>query len=444
MNLENNLIQAIEQNYAKYLSLLKRLVAINTVYTNQKGIKKALLFCKNHFANHLKNYNWYFDQENNLIGICKSIDENKPIVYLSAHIDTVGAEIQDWDKKYNPFIPFEDGTEIVGRGASDCKAGVAYQLFLAQLLSRLSLATNIIFTISSREENGGVSAKEIGLQLGKKLPLGAKAYLITLENNMRVTPSELCIQYGERGAVGIEVICELPTIQRFLQQDINLWNPTNITPVTDVSGIAWEELRQAGGHAGTSTREKNILYKLLMNDNVDHLLLQAGDGKTISQLPAIIKKAITKEHVPHKIIFDLRTYKKLADITGELQQYTFKYRFVKKLDFGYDVKEQLFHDQIYQKMIKIESGGLQLVFELNPGSTDSGCIYNYCPGKLKKKFLPLTMGPGSRSQREKIPLRLSHGVNETYDKQAGLKAILYISQLLLEMGLFNNTKTPRE
>lgn len=55
----------IEQNYSEYLSLLKQLVAINTVYDNAEGIHTALEFCKNHFSRYLNNYDIYFDSRGN-------------------------------------------------------------------------------------------------------------------------------------------------------------------------------------------------------------------------------------------------------------------------------------------------------------------------------------------------------------------------------------------
>ncbi|MBI2616956.1 M20/M25/M40 family metallo-hydrolase [Candidatus Gottesmanbacteria bacterium] len=430
----------ITSSYGNYLSLLKRLVSINTVYSNKKGIIKALKFCKQEFEQQLQEYRFYFDQTQNLIGISKKINPSRPIVYLSSHIDTVHAEKKEWHKQFDPFHPYEDAKTIVGRGVNDDKAGVAYQLLLAHLLAAYYPRTsNILFTISSREEQGGISAQEIGTQLGNQLPLGSKTYLITLENNIKTTtPPTLYINYGENGAFGMEVIGQLETLKKFLYNDINLWNPTSIIPVPDKSNIQWEMFEQIGGHAATVRREGNLIYQFLTTKFSNNQLIKAGSPQGVSNVPKIVYKTKTLKATKHKAIFDLRTMKHIDNLIDELNKHRINYKFVKKIDNGYSIKKQLLNDEIYQKMKKIQANSLQLRFEINPGSTDTGKIYSCINTEIKKSFIPITMGPGSRSQKDLIPPRMTHGVNETYVKKAGLEGIRFITKLLAEMNFIKN------
>ena len=433
---DNQNIQSIVNNtYPNYIAILKKLVSINTVYSQPKSIIKALNFCKKELKNYLPNYKIYFDDQNNLLCFHPGFDSSQDILYLSSHIDTVGADKSQWHKKFDPFIPYEDEQTIVGRGVNDDKAGVAYELFLSLLISKYFPKTsNIVFTITNREEQAGISAQEIGDQIGKKLPKGSKNYLITLENNVRITsPPTLCINYGENGAFAIEITDSLKAIKSFLRKDPNPWNPTSISPMDDTKSVNYINLHQAGGHAATTARGKNLLYTLLFTKDIDSLILNAGDPKAISNVPDIIQYSKSDKTIKHKLICDLRSMKSLNQITKELNKHSLNYHFIKSLDHGYDIKSKLFGDEIYKMMLKLKNDNLNLAFEINPGSTDTGTILAKIDKNIKNKFIPLTMGPGSRSQRENDPPRLTHGVNETYMKTPGLESIKFITEILSQM-----------
>ena len=44
------------------------------------------------------------------------------------------------------------------------------------------------------------------------------------------------------------------------------------------------------------------------------------------------------------------------------------------------------------------------------------------------------MGPGSRSQRNVDPPRLTHGKNETFDKKSGERAVMFLIEVLKGAG----------
>lgn len=417
----------IEQHYHYYLRLLKELTHINTVYDNPVGIQEALHFCKAHFETSLSSWLTYFDSENNVICRSDKLDPQQPILYLSAHIDTVDANPASWQAPFQPFIPYEDDTELVGRGVNDCKAGVAYQLFLAHMISaQQSSAHNIIFTITSREENGGMSVKAIARELGSTLPLNDHTYWFTLENSVQVdtTPQQIGIFTSEPGSIGLQVTGSLLEIQRWLANDPNLWNPTNCQPNIPLNTTA-TSIQQIGGHACSSPRDTNALYQLIMQ-NTD-LAIQAGDMQVVSVLPQTIQYQTATTPITHTVLCDLRTMLSIADLEAELRTHNINYTFTKQNDTGYDISDRLLQDTIYTHLLAVENP-LNPKLTTNPGTTDSGRVYSICPS-----ILPITCGPGTRSQRTATPPRLTHGMNETYHKTAGLQALQYITDVFERM-----------
>ena len=430
--------QLIEQEYPVYISLLKQLVAINTVFDNPQGVQEALSLCAKHFAEYLPNYDIHFDSENNLIAVPKQIDTTHDFLYFSAHIDTVMAKKDEWLQGYDPFSPTDEGTDIVGRGVNDCKAGVAYQLYLAYLISKHALQPqNIIFTISAGEENGRATAKAMATELGRSLPVSDQTtYLITLENNVTVgEPPTLAVNYGEKGSIAIEVVATIDEIRAFLAQNPeNKWNPTIIEPIEDeVADTEVEEFTQKGGHAASNGPEKNKLFELLMQKDSGKYIWQAGNSTLVSAVPTKIHRKKVGEAKLHKVTFDLRTFKKIPALKEALEKSGLKkYNWRKQLDNGYNIEEILRKDKIAGIIEEASrDNNITISLESNPGATDSGTFYAHCSEEVEN-FLPITMGPGCRSQRGEIP-RLTHGVNETFNKAAGLKAIQLISQVALKM-----------
>jgi len=116
--------EIIYQNFEQYLIYLRELLKFRTVFTEPENVREGIDYCKKVFEENLENYKIYFDAENNLIAVPSEVNFEENIIYLSAHIDTVGADENEWDSPFKPFKIFENAKEIVGRGACDCKAGV--------------------------------------------------------------------------------------------------------------------------------------------------------------------------------------------------------------------------------------------------------------------------------------------------------------------------------
>ena len=95
------------------------------------------------------------DDFGNVIGVTFG-REDGPTMLLCSHMDTVPPGNEDqWD--HSPFSGEIEGGRLYGRGASDCKAGLAAQVFAGALLRRslLPLRGNLVVAATVGEEIGG-------------------------------------------------------------------------------------------------------------------------------------------------------------------------------------------------------------------------------------------------------------------------------------------------
>ena len=94
------------------------------------------------------------DDAGNVVGILFG-QEAEPTVLLCSHMDTVppGSEAAWHDSPYSGKI---DSGRLHGRGAADCKAGLAAQVFAGALLKRslLPLRGTLVVAATVAEENG--------------------------------------------------------------------------------------------------------------------------------------------------------------------------------------------------------------------------------------------------------------------------------------------------
>ena len=67
----------ISDNYSYYLSTLKDLIAMPSVFTDPAGIKQAIHHCRDMLAQNLPGWHVYFDAKHNLIARPKTIDTEK-------------------------------------------------------------------------------------------------------------------------------------------------------------------------------------------------------------------------------------------------------------------------------------------------------------------------------------------------------------------------------
>ncbi len=95
------------------------------------------------------------DDFGNVIGIMYGTDPS-PVIVLNSHMDTVvpGRDDQSWNMP--PYSGEMEGGKLYGAGSSDCKSGLASQIYAGYLLKRLYLPLRgtLIVAATVSEENG--------------------------------------------------------------------------------------------------------------------------------------------------------------------------------------------------------------------------------------------------------------------------------------------------
>jgi len=141
------------------------------------------------------------DEWGNVVGVIHGHDA-APTVLLNAHMDTVPPNEIQWS--HGPYDAKIENDRIIGAGASDCKSGIAAQLYAGAMLkhSLLPLKGNLIVAATVAEENG----RSIGVRtlMDHSLPsIGLKpSYAILGE------PTGLGLVYGHDGWVNLDIRVE--------------------------------------------------------------------------------------------------------------------------------------------------------------------------------------------------------------------------------------------
>lgn len=148
--------------------------------------------------------NVFADDYGNVIGVLSG-RQGQPTVLLSSHMDTADAgQASAW--RQSPFSgEVRDGV-LYGLGASDCKAGLAAQIYAGAVLRRalLPLKGNVVVAATVSEEQGG----SLGLRhlVQDTLPsLDLKPDFAILGE-----PTGLGIYYGHDGSAVFEVLIQGP------------------------------------------------------------------------------------------------------------------------------------------------------------------------------------------------------------------------------------------
>jgi len=421
----------VSKNRELFFSHLRNLAALPSVFTRPDDVDKAMAYCRNTLKTALPGYAIHGDEGKNLIAIPHAINPAKPVLYLSAHVDTVDAHAEEWDAPYSPFVPYENDHELVGRGVSDCKAGVAFELFLAELAGANQLELeNVIFTITFKEEGAGhKSAVHMGRALGQTLPVSeVETLLLVLENTVSTGASpSLGVYTAEKGNFVIAVDGTLPELQQTLAQ-LTAWNPICIRPASEPD--TWTEIiTQKGGHACSIPRDKNHLTEVILSA-CETDALSAGNPNSFGVIPTEIHQGSSRSPLVHTLILSNRSFDNLTAIHTQLSG--IRYRELKEFAIspGMDMRHS-WEGSTYQKALaSMTTPPLPVTLEYNTGISDASTILNTMDPELVDRFFPVVMGPGTRSQRDTTPQRLTHGKNETFDKASGVDAAATILSLL--------------
>ncbi len=148
------------------------------------------------------NYDKVFrDGAGNVVGIIFG-RENETTVLLNSHIDTASTQDDLWND--SPYSGKIENGRIYGVGASDCKGGIAAQIFAGDLLKRslLPLQGNLVVAATVGEENG----RSMGVRTLVEETLPEQG--LTPTYAILGEPTDTGIYYGHDGWVKIEVRAE--------------------------------------------------------------------------------------------------------------------------------------------------------------------------------------------------------------------------------------------
>lgn len=392
-------------------------------------------WCKTFLSGHLPGYHVYRDRKQNLIACPRDIDPGRDIIYLSAHLDTVDADPLEWDPPFSPFFLYEDDSQMVGRGISDCKAGVAFELFLAALAAKGQIGlSNLIFTITFKEEGAGMkTSRQLGRDLGNTLPVSEQdTFFIVLENNVTVsTPSVLSFYTAERGNFVIRVSDTLENLRKVLSR-LTGWNPVSIRPDRQIQGKEVTVLTQKGGHVCSVSREQNLLTRVIQQTGATDFL-QAGDESGFAVVPSRITKGQTQAPVVHHLVLSNRSFDTVAQARAQLEGIIYKE--VKAFCISQGMNFDLAFSQHFLSGVlkNYQNKELRIQQTYNIGASDATIVTRSMKSEYQKRFYPIVMGPGTRSQRTRVPPRLTHGKNETFDKQSGKACAEFLLFVLAEL-----------
>ena len=423
-------------SFAAYLDALRWLVSQPSPFTEPARVSRLMAEINTRLETLLPNYIRHLDTAGNLICVPPHIDPQRPLLYLSAHIDTVPSDASLWTAPFAPHPAFEDADQLVAQGVNDCKAGVAAQLWLAHLASTGTVALrNVVFTFTFKEEGAGPkTGVTLGQAFGSILPAPTPgSTLLVMENTVRsdVPYTPLCYT-AESSSYTIRLtgtLAELRTAQLALPE----WRPVSIAPLADFAGeFTWTHHTPLG-HVCTAPADKNPLRAaLLAND--DETLLRAGDERSHGTVPAAIgRRPAATPATPHRLTLTKRGFYPLPGVLAELAPFAYTPVKPLALSAGFDVADRC-HLSPVGAAVLAAAADATIGLDQNPGSSDATIITSSMAPAHQANLLPLVYGPGTRSQRSATPPRLTHGPNETFIKAAGHRSLAGLISILTRAG----------
>lgn len=393
---------------------LSELVSTKTVFTNDSEIESGIEYCAKQFKRYLPQWKITKDKSGNLLVINPKLNTSKEIIYLIAHIDTVDAKSDNWIETDDPFKAKITETNIIGRGVNDCKAGVAYQIYLAHLISIGNFdCSNISFLVSRKEEGNQLkTSTTYSENFDILIPLSStKTYFISLENTVSIKEKdqiEIGIYNKEPSNFFISVSGTIPELRQQLYV-LKKWKPVVIQPINYPINQKFSILNNIGGHIATLRNEDNRLHQIIVSGEYDNYALVSGDRKQTSVVQEKILIKDVNDNLTHFMILNLRDFVNAKKVRQTLNNQNIKYSefFPFKYGEGHDISE-LFnsHTMDYLKLKK------PFILLDNPGRSDSSAIANSII--KNSKLIPITVGPGLRSHYDGHILRKTHGPNEGF------------------------------
>eukprot|EP00966_Prymnesium_polylepis_P187070 4336549-Prymnesium_polylepis.1 len=211
-----------DERYGAYLAHLRALISHRTVTSDEAALQPAIEYCGRIFSAALTPLGWAVgcDAAGNMRCVPPRVDTSRKVLWLNAHIDTVNARPEDFGGR-DPFACHETATHLIGRGACDCKAGVAFMLWYAEGIARGALpAPNGGFLVTRREEAGSKlprTAPQFAADMGTgDLPVSSLkrgTFVQVLENTVSLAheplvPPEVAVYDCERHSFSL--MCDGP------------------------------------------------------------------------------------------------------------------------------------------------------------------------------------------------------------------------------------------
>jgi len=215
------------------------------------------------------------------------------------------------DGAVRPHPAFEDAEQLVAQGVNDCKAGVAAQLWLAELASTGTIKLrNVVFTFTFKEEGAGAkTGVTLGEAFGSSLPAPPPgSTLLVLENTVRsdhpYTP--LCYT-AESSSYTIRLTGTLAEL-RAAQLALPDWRPVSIAPLTDLGGDSPGPTTPRSATFAPRPPSKIPCRTALLSAD-EHTLLRAGDERSHGTVPAAIgRRAATTTASLHRLTITKRGF----------------------------------------------------------------------------------------------------------------------------------------
>ena len=179
-------------------------------------------------------------------------------------------------------------------------------------------------------------------------------------------------------------------------------------------------------------RQDNLLYRMILEAS-PNTVLKAGEARNFGVVPGSIARSKAPCPVGHTLILSNRSFDTLKQVQHQLQGLSHQEMKPFAFSQGLDQRQALSQNPLAHILKDCRIGELDIELTDNIGCSDASIIYNTVTAQLREKLLFVVMGPGTRSLPHADPPRFTHGRNETFDKQSGRKAMIYISHVLTRL-----------
>ena len=328
--------------------------------------------------------NVFRDSFGNVIGVITG-REAAPTVLLNCHMDTtaVGGE-DEWEESPCSAV-IKDG-KLYGRGASDCKGGLAAQVYAGVLLKRclLPLKGNIVVAATVGEEKGS-SVGVRGLMDETLGELGIEPSYAVLGE-----PTGLGLYYGHDG---------------WLEMDIKI-EGSSMFDVRDATRLIFDELENSSnGSEETEAQEE------LMTEKPCYNKAEGLQCATIG-VKHRLNSSENEDHVMKRVKHDAKLAAQgVSDIVVEVQVreesrqlYTGTTTSIRHITHAWSI------DPFDQLMEKSRGALLAAGCEVRPGKWELGRLgMGTAGGVLTKDYSVPTIGYGPGTEEE------AHAINESVE-----------------------------